>query len=212
MVKQASHSDPEHYTKPELRDRIKAEITEGDKGGKPGQWSARKAQMVAHEYEKQGGGYNQAPDEQQKSLKKWGDEHWKTEDGEKADRPGGTTRYLPEKAWESLSKEEKAATNRKKREGSAQGKQFVANTEEATAATKSAKAGKPAKKSAAGSKPSSGVKKAAAPSKTGSTKKASGTSTKSAETKTAAAKSESKAKSPAKKSPAKKASSSSKRS
>ncbi len=211
MVKQASHSDPDHYTEPELRDRIKAEITEGDKGGKPGQWSARKAQMVAHEYEKQGGGYKQAPDEGQNSLKQWGDEHWKTEDGKKADRPGGTTRYLPEKAWESLSKEEKAATNRKKREGSAQGKQFVANTEEATAATKSAKAGKSAKKSAAGSKSSSGAKKADAPSKTGSTKKASGTSTKSAETRTAA-KSESKAKSTAKKSAVKKAASSSKRS
>jgi len=211
MVKQASHSDPDHYTKPELRDRIKAEITEGDKGGKPGQWSARKAQMVAHEYEKQGGGYKQAPDEQQKSLKQWGDEHWKTEDGEKADRPGGTTRYLPEKAWESLSKEEKAATNRKKQEGSKKGKQFVANTEKATAATKSAKVGKPAKKSAAGDK-SLSAKKAAAPGKTASAKKASGTSTKNAETKATAAKSESKAKGATKKSLPKKASSSSKRS
>ncbi len=211
MVKQASHSDPDHYTEPELRDRIKAEITEGDKGGKPGQWSARKAQMVAHEYEKQGGGYKQAPDEAQNSLKQWGDEHWKTEDGKKADRPGGTTRYLPEKAWESLSKEEKAATNRKKREGSVQGKQFVANTKEATAATKSAKETKPrAKKSTSAAKPASAVKKTTAQKQADGAKKTSGTSTK--RTKTASAKSPSEPKSSAKKSPAKKAPSSSERS
>ena len=150
MVKQMSHSDENRYTNPELRDRIKAKITEGDKGGKPGQWSARKAQMVAHEYEQQGGGYKQVEDKQQKSLKQWGDEHWKTEDGKKAQREGGTARYLPEKAWESLSKEERAATDKKKREGSKQGKQFVANTKEAAAARKTATAKKSAatKKSA----------------------------------------------------------------
>ena len=133
-----SHSDPKRYTKPELRDRIKAKVTEGDKGGKPDQWSARKAQLVSNEYEKEGGGYKQERGEQQESLKQWGDEKWKTEDGKKAERKGGTTRYLPEKAWDSLSKEEKAATNRKKREGSAEGKQFVANTKGAAAARKRA--------------------------------------------------------------------------
>ena len=68
MAKQSSHSDPDRYTDPDLRDRIKAEIMAGDKGGKPGQWSARKAQMVASEYEHAGGGFKHAPDEQQQSL------------------------------------------------------------------------------------------------------------------------------------------------
>ena len=38
------------YTNPELRNRIKNRVMSGSKGGKPGQWSARKAQLVALEY------------------------------------------------------------------------------------------------------------------------------------------------------------------
>ena len=139
MPKKVSHSDPDRYTDPALRDKIKDEVMKGDKGGKAGQWSARKAQLVASEYEHAGGGYKQEPDEQQKSLQHWGDEHWRTSDGAKAEREGGTTRYLPDEAWNKLSKEEQDATNRKKQQGSRKGKQFVANTEKATAATKSAK-------------------------------------------------------------------------
>ena len=45
--------DDSKYTKPGLRERIKKRITAGSKGGKPGQWSARKAQMVAAAYKKQ---------------------------------------------------------------------------------------------------------------------------------------------------------------
>ena len=45
------------YTKPEARERIKNRIMAGSKGGNPGQWSARKAQMLAVEYKKKGGGY-----------------------------------------------------------------------------------------------------------------------------------------------------------
>ena len=130
----AKKSDPAQYTQPELRDKIKAEVTAGDKGGRPGQWSARKAQLVTHEYEKQGGDYKQPPTEEQQSLKQWGEEHWTTSDGKPAEREGGTTRYLPEAAWDQLSDEEKAATNRKKQTGSKQGQQFVANTEKAAEA------------------------------------------------------------------------------
>ena len=46
-----------HYTKPALRKRIFNRIKAGGKGGAPGQWSARKAQMVASAYKKAGGGY-----------------------------------------------------------------------------------------------------------------------------------------------------------
>lgn len=149
MPKKSSHSDADRYTDPDLRDRIKAEVTAGDKGGKPGQWSARKAQLVAAEYERAGGGFKHAPDESQQSLQKWGDEHWHTADGEKAVREGETARYLPDKAWQELSPAEKAATDRKKREGSREGNQFVANTAPAAEARKHATAKGSAKKTPA---------------------------------------------------------------
>ena len=58
---------------------------------------------------------------------------------EKAIQPGHTKRYLPEKAWASLSKEERAKTDAKKKAGSKQGKQFVPNTEAAKKASKKAR-------------------------------------------------------------------------
>ena len=45
------------YTKPKLRERLKKRIMAGSKGGKAGQWSARKAQLVAKKYKEAGGGY-----------------------------------------------------------------------------------------------------------------------------------------------------------
>ena len=49
--------DDSKYTKPDLRERIKNRIMSGTKGGKSGQWSARKAQMLAKAYKAAGGGY-----------------------------------------------------------------------------------------------------------------------------------------------------------
>ena len=46
-----------NYTKPSLRKRIFSRIKAGTKGGKAGQWAARKAQMLAKAYKKAGGGY-----------------------------------------------------------------------------------------------------------------------------------------------------------
>ena len=46
-----------NYTKPSLRKRIFNQVKASGKGGAPGQWSARKAQMVAQKYKKAGGGY-----------------------------------------------------------------------------------------------------------------------------------------------------------
>ena len=68
------------YTKPETRERIKDRIMAGSKGGKPGQWSARKAQLLTQEYEKAGGGYRGGKGKSQKSLEKWGKEKWMTKD------------------------------------------------------------------------------------------------------------------------------------
>lgn len=46
-----------NYTKPAMRKRLFNKIKAGSKGGKPGQWSARKAQMLAKQYKDAGGGY-----------------------------------------------------------------------------------------------------------------------------------------------------------
>lgn len=121
-----------NYDKPRLRDRLKKKIIAGDKGGKAGQWSARKAQLLAAEYKKAGGGYLKGGrTTTQKNLKRWTKEQWTTADGKRAIRPGGTRRYLPKKAWTGLNEQQKAATNQKKVKGSRQGKQFVANTKAA---------------------------------------------------------------------------------
>lgn len=132
------HSSAADYTDPELRDRIKQDILAGDKGGHPGQWSARKAQMVAHAYEAEGGGYKHAPNETQKSLQHWGEENWHTATGENAIQGEETHRYLPDEAWKELTPEQKEATDEKKVRGSRKGKQFVANTPEASEARRHA--------------------------------------------------------------------------
>jgi len=46
-----------NYTKPGMRKRLLEKIKAGGKGGRPGQWSARKAQMLALQYKAKGGGY-----------------------------------------------------------------------------------------------------------------------------------------------------------
>ena len=46
-----------NYTKPTMRKNLFSRIKAGGKGGKPGQWSARKAQMLAKQYKAKGGGY-----------------------------------------------------------------------------------------------------------------------------------------------------------
>lgn len=46
-----------NYTKPGMRKRLFQSILRGSKGGRPGQWSARKAQLLARKYKARGGGY-----------------------------------------------------------------------------------------------------------------------------------------------------------
>ncbi|MCM0677238.1 DUF5872 domain-containing protein [Micromonospora phytophila] len=127
------------YTKPDLRNQIKEEIKSSDKGGKPGQWSARKSQLLTQEYKKRGGGFQGPKDERQKSLQRWGEQDWQTRDGAtRARKDGETSRYLPRQAWERLSDEEQRATDTKKRRASRSGAQRVANTEPAKRARKEA--------------------------------------------------------------------------
>lgn len=126
----------QQYTKPELRERLKKKIIAGTKGGRKGQWSARKAQLLAHAYKEQGGGYRGEKKSTAKHLDQWTNEEWTTADGKKARRGETTDRYLPKKAWSKLSASEKASTRKKKQSGSRKGKQFVGNTAKAKSARK----------------------------------------------------------------------------
>ena len=113
------------YTDTALRERIKKRVMAGTKGGKAGQWSARKAQLVAKEYEKAGGGYTGGKTKAQKSLSKWTGEEWGTKSGKPSTQGPKATgeRYLPKAAREALSHQEYAATTRAKREATKAGKQ-----------------------------------------------------------------------------------------
>lgn len=114
-------------TDPALWETVKQRVTAGDKGGKPGQWSARKAQLAVREYQREGGGYlGDKPADN--ALAHWTEEDWGTCSG----KPSGETgeRYLPERARASLSRAEYARTSRKKRADSRRGQQHSAQPED----------------------------------------------------------------------------------
>ena len=133
-------ADERAYTDPELRERVEAEVLAGDKGGRPGQWSARKAQLVAAEYKRRGGDYttDKAHEpEAARHLDRWTQEEWQTKDGDARARDGDSThRYLPKEAWERMSEAEKEEADRVKREA---GRQFVANPPAAAKASRAAR-------------------------------------------------------------------------
>ena len=57
MKKKSKVNEAGNYTKPTMRKRLFNSIKAGTKGGRAGQWSARKAQLLAARYKKAGGGY-----------------------------------------------------------------------------------------------------------------------------------------------------------
>ena len=57
MATKSSVNAAGNYTKPTMRKNLFEKIKAGTKGGDPGEWSARKAQLLAVEYKKAGGGY-----------------------------------------------------------------------------------------------------------------------------------------------------------
>ena len=115
-----------HSDEPKWK-RIVSSVKAGDKGGSPGQWSARKAQLATQRYKKSGGGYSGPKTEAQKSLSKWTEQDWGTKSGKNSTQGPKATgeRYLPKKAIQSLTSKEYAATTKAKRVGTAAGKQFV---------------------------------------------------------------------------------------
>lgn len=121
------------YTKPALRRRIKADLQRSAKGGRRGQWSARKSQLLVQEYERRGGGYvgdvNRGEGD---SLREWTAQDWRTRDGSARARTGTTTkRYLPKRAWDLLGDDAKRRTESRKRRADGAVEQSVPNTAEA---------------------------------------------------------------------------------
>jgi hypothetical protein len=108
-------------TNPQLWKRIVAQVKAGSKGGNPGQWSARKAQLAVAKYKAAGGKYK-GPKSASNSLARWTKQQWRTKSG----RPSSETgeRYLPAKAIKALSPSEYATTTRAKRRSSSRGEQF----------------------------------------------------------------------------------------
>ena len=94
-------------TKESLWKSVVSQVKSGSKGGNPGQWSARKAQLAVSIYKKKGGGYKGAKSSSNK-LAKWTKQDWTTSSGKPSE---GKRRYLPKKAWSALSASEKRATN-----------------------------------------------------------------------------------------------------
>lgn len=103
---------------PRLWQKLKSQVTSGSKGGEPGMWSARKAQLLVSLYKKRGGRFigKKSP---RLSLAKWTRQRWRTRSGKMSKDTG--ERYLPEKAWKALRPGEKAAVTRLKRKAGGTG-------------------------------------------------------------------------------------------
>lgn len=108
-------------TDPALWEKVKTKVTRDDKGGRPGQWSARKAQLAVQAYKKAGGGYKGRRTDDN-HLRQWEREDWGTKSGRKSTETG--ERYLPRKARAHLSDTEYSRTTAKKRVDTRAGKQF----------------------------------------------------------------------------------------
>ncbi len=119
MTKTATKKNPAKWK------RIVATVKAGSKGGKPGQWSARKAQLAVQRYKSSGGGYS-GKKSSSNSLRKWTKQDWGTKSGKNSTQGSKATgeRYLPKKDRDKLTKKEYAATSRKKRQDTRKGKQY----------------------------------------------------------------------------------------
>ena len=121
-------------TDPALWEKVKQQVTAGAKGGKKGEWSARKAQLAVQEYKRAGGGYVGDHPDKDNSLHEWTQEEWGTKSGKKSGDTG--ERYLPKKAREALSDEEYRRTTAKKRADTRRGQQFSPQPEDVAKKTR----------------------------------------------------------------------------
>lgn len=110
-------------TQPEKWKRIVAAVKAGSKGGAPGSWSGRKAQLAVKKYKAAGGGYKGAKSASN-SLSKWSKQQWTTGSGKKSKDTGEA--YFPKAAVAALKKAGKyAKATSQKRAATKAGKQFA---------------------------------------------------------------------------------------
>lgn len=117
--------------------RVVQEVKKGSKGGSPGQWSARKAQLAVALYKKRGGGYRgkRSPNN---SLTRWSKQKWRTKSGRPSTVGPRATgeRYLPSKAIKKLSSKEYQRTTAAKRRATRKGKQYSSQPKKIAKKTK----------------------------------------------------------------------------
>jgi hypothetical protein len=103
-----------------------------------GKHSARAMQLAGKIYKEKGGSYSGTKTKAQKDLTKWTKEDWGTKSGKNSTVGPKATgeRYLPKKARDSLTAAEYRATSSAKRQGTKQGKQFVAQPKKIAEKTK----------------------------------------------------------------------------
>lgn len=109
---------------PILWKKIVSQVKKSGKGGNPGQWSARKAQLAVHTYKKRGGRYS-SKKSGSNSLHKWTKQRWRTRSGKPSvvgSKPTGE-RYLPEKLIKKTSKKQYNYSTKLKRQSIKRGKQ-----------------------------------------------------------------------------------------
>jgi thiol-disulfide isomerase/thioredoxin len=112
-----------------------------NKGGRPYQWSARKAQLVSKMYKDTGGKFSSKRTSKQLSLKKWTDQDWTTKTGKPSLQTG--ERYLPRKAIRKLTNTQYRRTTAAKRAGMRKGKQFVRQPKDVSKITRRYRQGAP---------------------------------------------------------------------
>jgi len=137
-VPAGSRSRSTPRTDPALWEAVKAQVTASDKGGRPGQWSARKAQRSVQLYKERGGGYL-GPKDPDNALARWTKQDWRTRSGGESLETG--ERYLPDAAFDLLTPAEVGATTRAKRAGLARGQQFTPQPPRIAQKTKQAREG-----------------------------------------------------------------------
>jgi hypothetical protein len=95
-------------TKPLLWEKVKESVKKSSKGGLPGKWSARKAQLSVLLYKKKGGGYK-GKKSSSNSLVRWSKQDWGYINKKKK-----SGRYLPREIRNKLTSREKSIENRRK--------------------------------------------------------------------------------------------------
>lgn len=110
------------------RDLAAFVVVRSGEGGRQGQWSARKSQLLVHRYEEQGGGYRGDQNEDEaRSLRAWSEQEWQTRGGGgDAERDGRMHRYLPRDVWARLSPAERRRAERSKARADREGKRRAA--------------------------------------------------------------------------------------